>query len=393
MRVGSLCTGYGGLDLAVDAVLGTTTEWVCEFDPHASKVCDARFPGVPNLHDLTAVDWSTVPPVDVLTAGYPCQPFSHAGRRQGTDDARHLWPYICDALRVLRPRLAVFENVAGHLSLGFDTVVADLASIGFDAEWTVVRASDVGACHRRARLFIVATDATDQSGEHVRRIASDTVAAGDDPRGGKVQQSGGHGRNAARAPHFGHEWSWDAWRRRAGSEDGGEHAADADGTRLEGRPTVRGGGGERPTRSGGLADAADPEVVHEQREPSGPGAVRAEPRHGSGRVATPDDATGDQGWEQHGERSVTDWGDYAAAIARHEHAIGRHAPAPTDDKGRLSPRFVEWMMMLPAGWVTDVADLSRAQQLKILGNGVVPPQAAYAIDGLLRRMQAWTEAA
>lgn len=102
-----------------------------------------------------------------------CQPFSHAGKRQGTSDVRHLWPFIADAVRVLRPRYVVLENVAGHLSLGADLVLADLEETAYHAEWAVVRASDVGACHRRARLFIVAED------RYGRRVRS-----GDHRRGG-----------------------------------------------------------------------------------------------------------------------------------------------------------------------------------------------------------------
>lgn len=160
MRVGSLFTGYGGLDLAVQSVFpGARTVWCVESDRHPAAVLARQFPGVPNYGDVTTVDWSTVEPVDVITAGWPCQPFSVAGRRKGGDDDRHLWPYVVDAVRVLRPRHLIGENVAGHLSLGFDRVLADLAALGFDAEWGTVRASDAGAAHRRDRLFIVATDA------------------------------------------------------------------------------------------------------------------------------------------------------------------------------------------------------------------------------------------
>jgi len=97
--IGSLFTGYGGLDMAVQSVLGGEVAWYSEIDKHACTVLGAHHPGVPNLGDITAVDWTTVEPVDVLTGGYPCQPFSHAGQRKGTDDERHLWPFIADALR------------------------------------------------------------------------------------------------------------------------------------------------------------------------------------------------------------------------------------------------------------------------------------------------------
>ena len=156
MRIGSLCTGYGGLDLAVEQHFNAETIWCSEYDKHASKIIEKRFPGIPNFGDLTKIDWSTVPPVDIITAGYPCQPFSQAGKRKGTEDERHLFPYILEAVRYLRPNYAIFENVRGHLNLGFDTVLRDLASIGYDAKWSIVRASEIGAPHQRARLYIVA---------------------------------------------------------------------------------------------------------------------------------------------------------------------------------------------------------------------------------------------
>jgi DNA (cytosine-5)-methyltransferase 1 len=160
---GSLCTGILGAELALEMMgLDPDLLWYSEIDKDACKILAKRVPGVPNLGDLKLIEWERVEPVDVLTAGYPCQPFSTAGKRKGTDDPRHLWPWICDAIRVLRPRITLLENVGTHLSLGFDTVLSDLASIGFDARWTTFRAADVGACHARNRLFIVAYPSGDE---------------------------------------------------------------------------------------------------------------------------------------------------------------------------------------------------------------------------------------
>jgi DNA-cytosine methyltransferase len=151
MRIGSLFSGYGGLDMAVGGQLA----WYAEIEPAACQVMEAHYPDIPNLGDVTKVNWANVEPVDVITGGYPCQPFSRAGIRRGTEDERHLWPYIFDAIRALEPRYAVLENVPGHLTLGFADVLADLASIGWDAEWGTLRASDIGAPHTRNRLFII----------------------------------------------------------------------------------------------------------------------------------------------------------------------------------------------------------------------------------------------
>lgn len=157
-RIGSLCTGYGGLDMAVHKVLGGRTVWYSEIDPAPVKILERSYPGIPNLGDIKAIDWKAVPPVDVLTGGYPCQPFSQAGRRLGESDPRHLWPYIREAIRIIRPRVTLLENVAGHRSKGFYGVLQDCAEDGLSVRWTSVRASDVGAPHGRERLFFAITD-------------------------------------------------------------------------------------------------------------------------------------------------------------------------------------------------------------------------------------------
>jgi DNA (cytosine-5)-methyltransferase 1 len=160
MRIGSLFSGAGGLDMAVEAVFGGHTVWHSEIDKAASKVLAHRWPDVPNLGSITEVDWSNWKPlldVDIICGGWPCQPFSLAGKRKGINDDRALWPYVAGAIRVLRPRYVVLENVSAVLTAGeFDRVAADLAACGYSFGWTCARASDVGAPHRRERVFIVA---------------------------------------------------------------------------------------------------------------------------------------------------------------------------------------------------------------------------------------------
>lgn len=159
-RIGSLCTGYGGLDLAVELVVGGALVWYAETDPHARTVLAARWPGVPNLGDIRTIDWaavSEVAPVDVLTAGFPCQDISNAGKRAGiTGEHSSLWTAVADAVRALHPPVVFVENVAALLRRGFDRVQSDLAQVGYDTRWLCLRASDVGAAHRRDRLFLLA---------------------------------------------------------------------------------------------------------------------------------------------------------------------------------------------------------------------------------------------
>ena len=155
LTVGSLFSGIGGLDLGLERA-GMKVIWQSEIDPYATRVLAKHWPGVPNYGDIKRIEWSDVVRPDVICGGYPCQPFSTAGKRQGEEDPRHLWPWVRHALSVLRPRYAILENVRGHLSLGGTTVLREIAALGYCAEWRIVSAASVGANHRRDRVFIVA---------------------------------------------------------------------------------------------------------------------------------------------------------------------------------------------------------------------------------------------
>lgn len=379
LRIGSLFSGYGGLDMAVQSVIGGQIAWHVEYDKGPSAILAHHYPDIPNYGDVTAVDFTAIEPVDVLTGGYPCQPFSHAGNRKGTDDERHLWPHVLRAIREVGPRLVILENVRGHLSLGFDTVLADLAGVGWSAVWGVVRAADAGACHQRARLFIVAYPDGAGCIKHGRAVADGSQLAtaqhsGDAPADASSRQLA---RTSAVRDGLsvvakrGHQSPADASGERHGRrEDAGVVGRVGSTAAVVGRSTspARKVAGDR-----GAADAADADSASSE-------------------------AWGDTGYDGDVVRlqsvgsaalAAVNWGDYGPAIARWAHVIGRPAPAPTESgrngRPRLSPAFVRWMMGLPAGWVTDPAiGISRTAQLKALGNGVVPQQAALALSMLLQ---------
>jgi len=128
---GACATSYGGLDLAFAAVLGAALAWCAETGRHAGAVLAARFPGVPNLGDLTRVDWAAVPPVDLVTAGFTCQGISTAGRDAGIGKGTRsgLWTHIAEGLRCLRPGCVLVENVAALRTRGLGRVLADLAAL------------------------------------------------------------------------------------------------------------------------------------------------------------------------------------------------------------------------------------------------------------------------
>ena len=182
MKIGSLFSGYGGLDLAVMNTTGAELAWHCEWEDAPSAILDKNFPGVPNYRDVTQVDFTQVEPVDILTGGFPCQALSLAGKREGMKDGTRsgLWSEFARAIETLKPRLVVIENVRGLLSAtatnpdlehcpwcmgesgdgepalrALGAVLGDLADIGYDAKWQGVRASDAGAPHGRFRVFIV----------------------------------------------------------------------------------------------------------------------------------------------------------------------------------------------------------------------------------------------
>jgi len=155
MKVGSLCTGCGGLEMGLRAVIpNTELVWVADNDKAKRLVLEARYPGVPNLGDITTVDWSTVEKVDILTAGIPCQPWSLAGKQGGIDDPRDLTTAFIKAVRTLGPKYVIVENVPGFRRGGLGRILGHLSEMGFRARWHSVRASETGAPHRRERVFV-----------------------------------------------------------------------------------------------------------------------------------------------------------------------------------------------------------------------------------------------
>ena len=155
LTVGSLFSGIGGLDLGLERA-GMEVIWQSEIDPYGCRVLKKHWPEVVNHGNIKEINWGDVVRPDIICGGYPCQPFSTAGKRNGTDDPRHLWPWVREAISELRPKYAILENVRGHVSLGLNVVLGEMASIGYDAEWQIVSAASVGAPHRRDRVIIVA---------------------------------------------------------------------------------------------------------------------------------------------------------------------------------------------------------------------------------------------
>jgi DNA (cytosine-5)-methyltransferase 1 len=346
LREGSLFTGTNALGMAAAEVFGAEPTWFADLDPAASALLAHHHPDVPNLRDITTVDWdqaALLSPIELLTAGWPCQPFSLAGKRKGAEDERALWPEVDRCLRALRPRYVLLENVPAVVGAELGRVADTLATLGYRFAWVCLPASAVGAPHRRERFFLAA-------------VAEDADGA-----------AGGERRFAAPGQAEG-------WRPRANAGGrGGAPVADTDGSGVR----------EQPISVAGRWSAAIAEQSGASASPDADGRRLAgdEERDGGAqsRVAA--------SRRENPDGRVLDWAGYEPAIRQWESVLGRPAPAPTTVGARggrvLNPALPEWMMGLPAGWITSVPGLTRSQQLKLVGNGVVPRQAVTAYRYLL----------
>ncbi len=396
MKVGSLFTGIGGLDLGLMAC-GHTISWMCENDKHCCRVLAVRFPGVPIYGDIRELRGQDLPPVDIMCAGWPCPPISCAGKRKGNEDERWLWPEVARLLREARPRWFLGENPAGLYSANhgreFGEVLRDLAQAGYDARWESIRASDVGAPHRRERVFIVAHSRRrgDDEGQQIGITGSGDQAvfgeesetmAGTDrsrwERGEKRKERREEGQQMlierdkplADSPGFGSQGSGHGPRRE-----------------QDGQPTCRGRSADEGIE---LADSASQGLQERVGERRDDGAECA-PAERGGLPLFPPGPDDREAWEA----ILKVRPDLAPAIPRMRKPLSRHDADDMAGTGykyrtldeaeilaeegakRLNPRFVEWLMGFPIGF-TGVDGVSRCQRLKMLGNAVVPQCAAMA---------------
>ena len=401
-RIGSLFSGSGQLDVAVQQVFGGEIVWHAEPEtltdektgktrPNpAVKALEHHWPDVPNLGDVSRVDWQLVEWVEILCGGFPCQDISSAGRQAGMGEGTRsgLWSQFARAIAELRPRIVVIENVRNLLSVkanraveydeatvgdgssgpvlrALGAVLGDLCDLGYDAQWVTVSAASVGAPHQRDRVFILAADTTG-NGRHERWSESARFVGGSDaavssyadldllPTPSVADSEGGHlTRSGARS----NELLLPGIARAYGQGDLLRTPKASDGRRND-CPSER----ERNTPS---------LVAIEHYLPTHP-----DQREGHTRQLC--DYALLNGSPQ--------WGKYEPAIRRWE-SVTRPAPSPTEPNTKGNPRlaaaFPEWMQGWPAGWVTAVPGLSRNDQLRLIGNGVCPQQAVAALCRLL----------
>ena len=256
ITLGSLFSGIGGLELGLENALrdggfDVSTIWQCESNPWCRSVLARHWPDAVRHDDVQRLRASNAAPVDVLCGGFPCQDVSRAGTKTGLDGERSgLWWQFARIIRELRPRFVVVENVSTLANLGLDDVLGSLSDSGYDAQWTCVRASDVGAPHRRERLFIVAWRVADAVRERSPRELPTGAAPraarrrGAVPRASEPRLGGGaHGLPAGLDAH-----RWPVGR--------GEQQPDGE------PPRVTDERGERAQRLKALGNAVVPQVAY-----------------------------------------------------------------------------------------------------------------------------------
>ena len=172
MRLLDLFSGIGGFSYAAEKLVGGyKTVAFCEMDEFCQKVLQKHWPEIPIYDDVRTLDATRLGRIDIVTGGYPCQPFSQAGKRQGEKDERHLWPEMLRIIKSCKPRYVVAENVAGHVNMGLDQVLTDLENQGYTTRPIIIPACAKNAPHRRDRVWIIGelTTNTNNSGNRASR--------------------------------------------------------------------------------------------------------------------------------------------------------------------------------------------------------------------------------
>ena len=177
LRILDLCAGIGGFSYAAEYLSGGRYETAgfVEIDKHCQLILKKRWPGVPVYNNIKEYEYDpqTDGLIDIITAGYPCQPFSTAGSLKGEDDPRHLWPDVFRIVKSIRPTWCIFENVPNHINMGFATVRDDMESQGYQIQALVIPAIAADANHIRDRLWIICTKeaATNKDENHYYKLS------------------------------------------------------------------------------------------------------------------------------------------------------------------------------------------------------------------------------
>ena len=369
----SLCAGYGGIDLGLHRCIpNLRTIAYSEIEAFACELLLARMESgsldaAPIWPDLKSFPWGKLRDrVDILSGGYPCQPFSSAGKRLGREDPRHLWPYIADGISILRPRLCYFENVEGHISLGLREVIEHLGELGYSATWGIFSAAEVGAPHQRKRVFILAYRKC-AGLEGFRRYAGQSSFAEPWDRGASLWPS------RPGQPQFG----WEPPRVVGNSHclEQGQESRDI--SQVPAIPPI-----EWTDKRAGIPRGTGDQVVGNAKGQR-PSTRWTEDEGLSGQLCSPGTSGAMGNADSRGQPSGIDAGSGCQTDGRRQSHIEQA------DGGETEPslgRNVDG----PAGRL-DYAELcvagdSRVDELRLLGNGVVPAVAERAFRVLLTQL-------
>ena len=365
----SLCTGYGGIERGLE-LAGLEHRVIAHVEIEAfcaanlvNKMEDGIIPPAPlytNLKTLPVQPFRNR--VDILTAGYPCQPFSAAGKRLGEEDPRHLWPYIRGHIESIRPVRCFFENVEGHISLGLREVISDLESLGYKTTWGIFSAREVGAPHQRKRVYILADSSRNGGGRELRNLSSENES---------IEKPKKHWKNSPRLPDD------------AGENAGANILADSSGEGLEGPHDYA----ESPERVQLVAAKCGSDDEGLELADSDSTRLRQSDQEDARQSSEQSDSGGFQSGN--------------AANANSEGLEGRLQRGSVDTQGRQEQevRYAAqrsnwrggrghstWPPEPSVGRVVDgCAD--RVDRIRLLGNGVVPQTAAKAWSVLSKRME------
>jgi DNA (cytosine-5)-methyltransferase 1 len=254
LRHVDLCSGIGGFALGFEWAELSSPVLFCDIEPWSRKILAKHWPDVPIAEDVKELandPDGLIPDCDILTAGYPCQPFSLAGERRGTEDDRHIWPYILSIVKAKRPAWCVFENVYGHVSMGLDEVLSDLEGEGYAARPFIVPACAADAPHRRDRVWIIARNVGDtdskqrRAAKKDRGVDLDRAVLDQRQRREEADAAEGSGSNVAHASRLhsngSGEHSQQSERQvsQSGDSRGEEHVAYSNSAGLQGRQNAR----------------------------------------------------------------------------------------------------------------------------------------------------------
>jgi len=367
MRHLDLFSGIGGFSLGLEATQQIKTVAFCEIDKYCTKVLNKNWPEVPVYNDIKELTYDKlkadgIDNIDIITGGYPCQPFSVAGLKKGVEDPRHLWPEYFRLIKELRPTWIIGENVSGHIKLGLDTVQEDLESEGYSLRTFSISASSVGANHQRERIWTVAYSQHNNDSQKIKGVDGEKSSIQKEHRENDSTTRNFSGASAIRGTRNEHDDVEDTRRRSWGEQFTRNTESTGRGTFEKTErpinPDTTSGPSERTTTMANSESIRTRESRHLDKKKGTKGSYSAQLNSSGTELANTD--------SERGRRRQT-WSEDAENVrqsSRSEEAFGWWNIEP--DVGRV------------AHGVSD-----RTHRLKALGNSVIPHIPYYIAKSIL----------